>query len=682
MEQPATGNASEQHNPSSARADAESTSLRVLILEDVPTDAELMEHQLRRTGIAFTSLRVDTREAFVRALEEFRPDVVLADYRLPTFDGREAVRIVRGAHPEVPVIIVTGTLGDEPAVELLKEGARDYVLKGNLGRLPFAVQRALSEERSIRARKAAEQALRDSEEKLRSIAELAHDAVIMLDDRGQVAFWNEGAEHLLGYTAAELAGRDFHLLAAPERYHTDYRQGFPGFVATGEGPVIGKTIELAVRRKDGTESPVELSVSAVRLAGRWHAIGIMRDITERKCAEKELEGYRAHLEELVQSRTAELSEANRYLEKEVAKRRRSQARLSKVAQRLKYLVTASPAVIYSCKPGGNRAATFVSPNVRQLLGYEPGEFTEDPGFWASRIHPEDVPQALEGKRRFVKKGGTCLEYRFRRKDGGYRWLRDEMKLTLDEEGRPLEAVGYLTDITAHKDADRLKDELVSTVSHELRTPLASLRGFVELLLTRNFPPEKERQFLGIIDEETKRLNHLIDDFLDIQRIESGRQEYHFSSLDVLALLQGIGELFAEASGKHTLRVEAPAMLRPVRGDEERIRQVLENLLSNAIKFSPDGGEILLRASAAGEEIEVSVTDHGIGIPAEEIPKLFQKFYRVEHPGMPHLPGTGLGLALVREIVQKHGGRVWAESEPGRGSTFHFTLMPADGDAQA
>ena len=145
------------------------TELRILLLEDVPTDAELVEDALREAGLSFTAKRVDTRETFIRALDEFKPDVVLADYSLPAFDGGSALKIIRQQYPSVPVVMVTGAVGDEIAIELLKMGAKDYVLKDRLARLGPAVLRVLSEMQDILARKAAEEALRESDERYRSI---------------------------------------------------------------------------------------------------------------------------------------------------------------------------------------------------------------------------------------------------------------------------------------------------------------------------------------------------------------------------------------------------------------------------------------------------------------------------------------------------------------------------------
>jgi signal transduction histidine kinase/CHASE3 domain sensor protein/DNA-binding response OmpR family regulator len=233
------------------------------------------------------------------------------------------------------------------------------------------------------------------------------------------------------------------------------------------------------------------------------------------------------------------------------------------------------------------------------------------------------------------------------------------------------------DITQRKEVERLKDEFLSTVSHELRTPLSSLRGFAELLLEREFPPDRRQRFVSIIHSETVRLTNLINDFLDLQRIESGRQEYHFERVDMRELLREGIALFTSAEAQLIWHLEVPDTLSAVQADKDRIRQVLSNLLSNAIKFSPRGGEVTVGTREQGPYVEVWMRDQGIGIPSEAMPRLFSKFFRVDNSQTRHIPGTGLGLALVKEIVEAHQGRVWADSEPNRGSTFYFTLPVAE-----
>jgi len=258
------------------------------MLEDTAEDAELVEMALRQAGISFIAHRVETRDGFLRALETFAPDIVLSDYRLPSFDGRTALDLVLEHRPEVPVIMVTGAMGDEMAVDLLKAGARDYVLKDRLARLPSAVMRALTEERESHGRQAAEKALRESEEMFRTMSASAQDAIILIGDDGRVSFWNAAAEAIFGYAQAEVQGRDLCACIVPAACHAAFVAGLARFRISGEGQMVGKTTELLARRKDGGEFPVEVSISAVRSAGRWNAIAIVRDISDRKRAEEKL----------------------------------------------------------------------------------------------------------------------------------------------------------------------------------------------------------------------------------------------------------------------------------------------------------------------------------------------------------------------------------------------------------
>lgn len=224
--------------------------------------------------------------------------------------------------------------------------------------------------------------------------------------------------------------------------------------------------------------------------------------------------------------------------------------------------------------------------------------------------------------------------------------------------------------------ERLKDELVSIVSHELRTPLTSMRGFAELLLQRGFPPEKQREFLTIIHSETVRLTNLINNFLDLQRMEAGCLAYKFATMELVPLLREVVAVFALEGDSHSLQLEVSEPLPPIRADADQLRQVLFNLLSNAVKFSPHGGEVKVGACRKGTQVTVWVADQGIGMSEESKQKLFTKFYRADNLETRQVRGSGLGLALVKKIIEAHHGQVWVESELGVGSTFFFTLPVA------
>jgi len=223
-----------------------------------------------------------------------------------------------------------------------------------------------------------------------------------------------------------------------------------------------------------------------------------------------------------------------------------------------------------------------------------------------------------------------------------------------------------------RESERLKSELISIVSHELRTPLASILGFTTLLRERDFDDESRRRYLEIIDDASRRLNTLVNDFLDAQRIDEGRLELTFETLDLQRLLAEQVRLFEGQSEQHEIDLDAAVDPLPVRGDRDRLAQVLANLLSNAIKYSPDGGRVTVEARRRTDHVRIIVGDEGLGIPQDEQARVFTKFFR-GGASASGIGGSGLGLAVSREIVEAHGGRIGFTSTPGRGSSFWVEL---------
>ena len=227
-----------------------------------------------------------------------------------------------------------------------------------------------------------------------------------------------------------------------------------------------------------------------------------------------------------------------------------------------------------------------------------------------------------------------------------------------------------------RESERLKTELISIVSHELRTPLASVLGFTSLLLDREFDSATRQHYLGIVDTQAHRLAALLEDFLDVRRIEEEGVRLAPEPVDVVALLREQSQLFAALSPIHSIVLSVPELPLAVSADTNRLAQVFGNLLSNAIKYSPDGGLVNVVAQASADGVRLSVTDEGIGIPLEQQNRIFMKFYRGDASAT-GIAGTGLGLAVSREIVEAHGGRIGFESTTGQGSTFWVDL-PATG----
>jgi len=231
------------------------------------------------------------------------------------------------------------------------------------------------------------------------------------------------------------------------------------------------------------------------------------------------------------------------------------------------------------------------------------------------------------------------------------------------------------------ESERVKGELVSNVSHELRTPLASVLGFSSLMLERDLPPEETHRYLEVIRTEARRLGSLLNDLLDLQRVEQETLELRLDELNLNDLLATQVMLYSAQSDAHELRFEPSVQPLLVHGDADRLAQVIGNLLSNAIKYSPEGGAIEIAADLIGEDATVWVRDSGLGIPAEHQDQIFTKFFRGDVGREWGIPGTGLGLVLARQIVEAHGGEAGFESTPGAGSTFWFRL-PAAGHPEA
>jgi PAS domain S-box-containing protein len=232
-----------------------------------------------------------------------------------------------------------------------------------------------------------------------------------------------------------------------------------------------------------------------------------------------------------------------------------------------------------------------------------------------------------------------------------------------------------------QELNRLRTELIANVSHELRTPLGLIKVYSTTLLAEdvNFDRETQKECLRTIDEETERLETIVDNLLDLSRMEGGRLHLDQRPTDIGQLVKEIVQAMGVQTTQHSFVLDLPTHPLMAQVDARRIEQVLRNLLSNAIKYSPDGGTITIQAQGDDDQLLVGVSDEGIGIPSYDLEKVFERFYRIENEVTQRTSGVGLGLAVCRGIVEAHGGRIWAESIPGGGSTFYFTLRD-DGDA--
>lgn len=260
-------------------------------------------------------------------------------------------------------------------------------------------------------------------------------------------------------------------------------------------------------------------------------------------------------------------------------------------------------------------------------------------------------------------------------------------LVKSEEGKNLGYVTIFNDITEQKNLDKMKSSFVAMASHELRTPLTAIKGFSSTLLDgvddEIYEKEDQKEFLSIIVNECDRLRRLIDDLLNTARIESGESlKPNYTRFALTPLLEKVVRVQNQASHRHEVKLEILSDLpETIVGDEDKFDQILTNLLNNAIKYSPEGGDVIVHAEAVGDQIRIGVKDPGIGIPKDHLGKVFERFHRVNNEDNRKIYGTGLGLYLVKHLVEQvHLGKIWAESEVGVGSDFIFT-MPAELDIE-
>lgn len=245
----------------------------------------------------------------------------------------------------------------------------------------------------------------------------------------------------------------------------------------------------------------------------------------------------------------------------------------------------------------------------------------------------------------------------------------------DVEGNLQDIIANVNDITRFREAEEMKSMFISAVSHELKTPVALIKGYADTLRREDARWDEEtlREGLNIIVEESDRLDTLINNLLEASRIQAGGLKLEFSYVNLQKLAEKVVSGFRMQTKEHDLRLDFPPELPPVPADEERLRQVLSNLINNAIKYSPKGGTIWVGAHVHKDWLTVYVADQGVGIPLEEQERIFEPFYRGKGEMSQNAAGAGLGLYLCRAIVEAHGGRIWVESQPGKGSIFAFTL---------
>jgi len=516
---------------------------------------------------------------------------------------------------------------------------------------PAAIAAAID----VTDQKRAEEALRESEARLREILDTANDAFISIDAHGIVNAWNTEAERIFGWPADEVIGDSLADTIIPERFRAAHRAGLKRFLASNESKMAGQRIELCALRRDGSEFEVEMTIS--RMRGKHGPLfnSFIHDITERKEREQAI--------------------------------RDSEARYRLLAENITDMITVLAL-------DGTR--TYVSPSVRDFLGYEPAELIGKR--MIEMPHPDDAPVAA-GAVAALTRGDkqVTITVRSRHKNGAYIWVETSLRLVRDPaSNKPIEVLCVSRDVSARQAlqeqlalakelaerANRAKSEFLANMSHELRTPLNAIMGFGDLIENQRLGALGNAKYAGYgrdIVESGKHLLDLINEILDYAKLDAGRLSLIEEPLDIHRVVEACEQMLSDRieRGGLVLETSIAPTLSIVRGDERRLRQVLLNLLSNSIKFTKPGGRITLDAHAdAGGALVLTVSDTGIGIAEQDLPHVLEPFGQVDSAFNRSTEGTGLGLPLAKRLVEMHGGTLVIDSAPGIGTTAIMRL-PAE-----
>lgn len=619
--------------------------LRILILEDVPMDAELVEYELERARIPFVSQRVDSRESFLRGLEEFRPDVILSDYTLPRFDGMTALSLARARAPTIPFLIVTGSVNEETAVGCMKAGATDYLLKSNLARIGPAIEAALERERARAQKIRAESALMASERRFRSLVQNSSDLVTILAPDGTITYVSDSAERIVGYSPAELIGTS--LLDYLDHTHLDHvRQ----LLRTNGKPDVTGPIEFSLRRPDG--SAIWLEAVGTNLLSDSTIRGIVlnaRDISDRKRADREL--------------------------------RESEERYRDLFDNASDLV---------CILAPDGSLQYANQAWRDGIGYGDDDISHlrlvdivHPDF--RERYSEVLELVLKGKRLnhveliLVPKVGTPLT------------VEANLSCTF-KDGQPVTVRGICRDVTERKRveehlrrAERMQaaGKLAGGVAHEVNNMMTGVLGFSEFLLRALEPGDPRR---ADVEEIMKAGNRAAD--VTRQLLAFTRQQFlRPQVLRLNTVVEEIEKLLRRSLGEDKeLELRLSPDVEDVRADRGQLEQVIINLVLNARDAISGNGRVLIETGSTvwddayatrhsgvdlplGRYMMLAVSDTGCGMDADVRERIFEPFFTTKPIGQ----GTGLGLSTVYGIVKQSGGYVWVYSEPDQGSVFKVYL---------
>ncbi|WP_102798200.1 MHYT domain-containing protein [Bowmanella denitrificans] len=492
------------------------------------------------------------------------------------------------------------------------------------------------------------QVARRNETRLQAMMDTAVDGVVTISADGKLMGLNQAAERIFGWQATEVLGKNVSMLM-PEPFQTEHDDYLTRYLQTGVAKIIGTGRDVQALHKSGWHVPVRLAIGHARLPDEDVFVAFVTDISQRLKMEKALKENEA---------------------------------------KYRSLISNIPGAAYRCQPSTDFPMLFISEAVEQITGYPASDFMlpEPNRYFAELFHPEDRDRLLEMA---AYQSHFCVEYRIIDKFGNIRWILDNGGAVRDEQGEVLWLDGFLMDISSRKQMEQelvlakeraeqaaaARSAFLANMSHEIRTPMNAIIGFSEVLMNSKLEQD-QRKHLLTINQSARSLLHLLNDILDSAKLEKGKLELEWRDFSLTELMdEVVSTLWLQARKKGlelALHLE-PGLSEFYRGAPDRIRQVLTNLVGNAIKFTEQGIVRVEVRQTQEDLIQFCIEDTGMGIDAERLERIFDPFTQADASMSRRFGGTGLGTTISKQLVELMGGRIWASSEPGRGSEFCFHL---------
>lgn len=622
------------------------TRFNVLSLEDSDPDFEIISKQLIKAGYNLNISRAETENEFTSLIRNSKFDIILADYNLPQFNAFEALKICNLHCPEVPFICVSGSIGEIMAIELLKMGAVDYVIKDRLERLPFAIKRAMEEAKEKKARKLAEEELKKKEANYRTLTENIPDIISRIDRDLKHLYVNPAIEKITGIPSGDYIGKTNEDLGMPAEKVVVWNEYMHHAFATAEQ----LTFEFDFQTANGIRYFSSLIVPELDEDGKVNSILIVaRDISDNK---------------------------------------RSEIALRKSEERLRDIIFSSADWVWELDEKGRY--TYSSQryidlfNVPQdgVIGKTPFDFM--PPAEAKRV--EAIFSEIISKKEPIKD----LENWNIGKDNKMICLLTNGLPILDNEGKLIGYRGVDKNITEWKNAEqelinakekaeassRLKTAFMNNISHEIRTPLNGILGFGQILTDPAFSDTEKEGYYRMLNESCDRLLNTVTNIMDISLLTSGNQKIVKEEVELCELIDHIGENFRQYCQQKNIIISWPETPENskyrILTDQELISKIFYQLIDNAVKFTSHG-TITVGCEEHKNELHFFVKDSGIGISEEYKSRIFGNFEQEDYAITRKFEGTGIGLSIVKKSVELLGGKIWMDSEKGKGSTFYFSI---------